>query len=166
MKDVRKLFLAAAVTLFGVAPVQAAEPSAILEIGGASETGLKSGTGFGPSLSVEATPIEDVLEIEAGLAPLFSHGQTEWDADFLFKKPFTLSDTVEFMAGVGPSWSHTLSAGKTTDSFGAEVALDFMFWPRPERDFGWYMEPSYGLNFGHGHEQSLSMSIGLLIPIP
>jgi len=162
----RKFLLAIALTAFGVPACHAAEPSAILEIGGASETDLKGGTGFGPSLSVEATPIEDVLEIEAGLAPMFSHGQTEWDADFLFKKPYTLSDTVEFMAGVGPSWSHTLSGGKTTDTFGAALALDFMFWPRPARDFGWYMEPSYGFNFGHGHEQSLSMSIGLLIPIP
>ena len=165
-KNPGKFLLAIALTLSGVSVCQAAEPSAILEIGGASETGLKSGTGFGPSLSIETTPIEDVLEIEAGLAPLFSHGQTEWDADFLFKKPFTLSDTAEFMAGIGPSWSHTLSAGKTTDSFGAEVALDFMFWPWPKRGIGWYMEPSYGFNFGHGHEQSLSMSIGLLIPIP
>jgi hypothetical protein len=162
----QKFFLAIALALFGVPACLAEEPSAILEIGGASETGLKGGTGFGPNLSVEATPIEDVLEIEAGIAPLFSHGQTEWDADFLFKKPYTLSDTVEFMAGIGPSWSHTLSGGKTTDSFGAEVALDFMFWPWPKREIGWYMEPSYGFNFGHGHEQSLSMNIGLLIPIP
>lgn len=125
----RKLLLAIALALFGVPAGHAAEPSAILEIGGASETNLKGGTGFGPSLAVEATPIEDVLEIEAGLAPMFSHGQTEWDADFLFKKPYTLSDTVEFMAGVGPSWSHTLSAGRTTDTFGAALALDFMFGP-------------------------------------
>ena len=161
------LILAAALSALGALACHADEPSAIVEIGGASETSLKGeGTGFGPSLSVEATPIEDVLEIEAGVSPLFSHGQTEWDSDFLFKKPYTLSDTVEFMAGVGPSWSHTMSGGRTTDTFGAEAALDFMFWPWPERKFGWYMEPSYGFSFGHGHEQSLSMSIGLLIPIP
>jgi hypothetical protein len=162
----RKIALAALLAAISVVSCYAAEPSAILEIGGASETDLKAGTGFGPSLSVEATPIKDVLEVEAGIAPLFSHGQTEWDADFLFKKPFTLSDTVEFMAGVGPSWSHTLSAGHTTDTFGAEAALDFMFWPWRDREIGWYMEPSYGFNFGHGHAQSVSMSIGLLIPIP
>ena len=166
MKSTRKFLLAIALTAFGACLCHAEEPSAILEIGGASETDLKGGTGFGPSLSVEATPIEDLLEIEAGVAPLFSHGQTEWDADFLFKKPYTLSDTAEFMAGVGPSWSHTLNAGKTSDSLGAELALDFMFWPWKNREVGWYMEPSYGFNFGHGHEQSLSMNIGLLIPIP
>jgi len=162
----RKSLSAALLIGLGLPAAYAPEPSAILEIGGASETELQGGTGFGPSLSVETTPIEDVLEVEAGIAPLFSHGQTEWDADFLFKKPYTLSDTVEFMAGVGPSWSHTLSAGRTADTFGAEAALDFMFWPWRDRDVGWYMEPSYGFNFGHGHAQSLSMSIGLLIPIP
>jgi hypothetical protein len=150
----------------GGALAQEPEPSAIVEIGAASETEIRGGTGFGPSFSVETTPIEDVLEIEAGISPLFSPGQREWDADFLFKKPYTLSDTVEFMAGVGPSWSHTISGGRTTDTFGAEAALDFMFWPWQGRKFGWYMEPSYGFNFGHGHEQTLSMSIGLLIPIP
>lgn len=43
---------------------------------------------------------------------------------------------------------------------------DFMFWPWEGRKIGWYMEPGYSFNFGHGHEQSISMSIGLLIPIP
>jgi hypothetical protein len=161
-----KIILAAVLTMLGSSVCNADEPTAILELGAASETSLKGGTGFGPNISVEATPIEDVLEIEAGVSPLFSHGQIEWDTDFLFKKPWTLSDTVEFMAGIGPSWSHTLSGGKTTDTFGAEVAGDFMFWPWADRKLGWYMEPSYNFNFGHGHEQSLSMSIGILIPIP
>ncbi len=162
----KKIIFAAALTVSSASVCHAEEPSAIVEIGGASETSLKGGTGFGPSFSVEATPIEDVLELEGGISPLFSHGQTEWDADFLFKRPWTLSDRVEFMAGVGPSWSHTLNGGKTADTAGAEAALDFMFWPWPDRKFGWYMEPSYGINFGHDHEQSLSMSVGLLIPVP
>ena len=161
----KKIILAAALTVLSASVCRAEEPSAILEIGAASETGLKGGTGFGPSFSVETTPIEDVLEVESGVSPLFSHGQTEWDADFLFKKPWTLSDTVEFMAGVGPSWSHTLSGGKTTDTLGAEAALDFMFWPWPKRRFGWYLEPTYGYSFASGHDQSLSVSVGLLIPI-
>jgi len=162
----RKTAIAAVLAVCWAPLCHAEDPSAILEIGGASETGLKGGTGFGPSIAAEMTPIEDVLEIEAGVSPLYSHGQTEWDADFLFKKPWTLSETVEFMAGIGPSWSHTLSAGKTTDTFGAEIAGDFMFWPWKDRTVGWYIEPSYGYSFGHGHEQTLSVSIGLLIPIP
>jgi hypothetical protein len=106
------------------------------------------------------------LELEGGVTTLFSHGQTEWDTDFLFKKPYTLSDTVEFMFGVGPEWEHTVSRGDTNDSIAGKAALDFMFWPWAERKFGLYLEPSYDYGFGKGHEQSLSISGGLLIPIP
>jgi hypothetical protein len=142
------------------------EPTAILEIGGAGQWGLKNGSSHGPNLSVEITPIENWLELEAGVTPLFSRGQTEWESDFLFKKPYTLSGTAEFMFGVGPSWSHKVGGGKTTDTLGAEAALDFMFWPWPGRRVGWYAEPSYGYSFGGGHEQSLGVSVGLLIAIP
>jgi hypothetical protein len=65
------------------------------------------------------------------------------------KKPFTLSDTVEFMVGAGPEWKIN------TRSVAGEVALDFMFWPLPERKYGWFLEPSYSYDFGAGHEQSL-----------
>jgi hypothetical protein len=167
MTTSKKAIVATVLAIFGFCPCVAQEPSAILEIGAASEYNLKGGgTNFGPNFAVETTPIEHVLEIEGGVSPLFSHGQTEWDTDFLFKKPYTLSDTVEFMAGIGPEWAHTVGGDRTTDTFGAEVALDFMFWPWPGRKYGWYLEPSYGQNFGHGHEQSLSVSVGLLIPIP
>ena len=145
---------------------QAEEPSAIVEVGGAGEWGLKGGSAYGPDFSVETTPIEDVLEIEAGVTPLFSRGQTEWDGDFLFKKPWTLSDSVEFMAGIGPEWAHTVTRGNTSDTVSAELAGDFMFWPWAERHFGLYLEPSYDYGFGKTHEQSLGMSAGLLIPIP
>ena len=54
-----------------------------------------------------------------------------------FKNPFTLSDTVEFMIGVGPEWTYTAGgAGK----IGGEAALDFMFSRWPERKFGWFLE--------------------------
>jgi hypothetical protein len=149
-----------------VAQPEYAEPSAIVEIGGAGEWGIKGRSAYGPNLAVETTPIEDWLELEAGITPFFRRGQTEWDTDLLFKKPYTLSETVEFMFGIGPSWSHTISSGKTADTFGAEAALDFMFWPWEGRKLGWFVEPSYGYSFGRGHEQSLSVSLGLLIPIP
>ncbi|HKD47086.1 MAG TPA: hypothetical protein VKB67_05330 [Rhizomicrobium sp.] len=87
----KKILFVAAMTVLGTSICHAEEPSAILEVGGASETSLRGGTGFGPNFAVETTPIEDVLEIEAGVSPLFSPGQTEWDADFLFKKPYTAS---------------------------------------------------------------------------
>jgi hypothetical protein len=45
-------------------------------------------------------------------------------------------------------------------------ALDFMFWPSPERTYGWFLEPSYSCSFSKEHEQSLGVSVGLLIAIP
>jgi hypothetical protein len=138
------------------------EPLAIIELGGAGEWGLSGGSSFGPSAAVEFEPIKDWLEIEIGTAPLFGHGRPEWDTDVLFKKPFTLSDKVEFMVGAGPHWSQpTNGAGK----LGAEFALDFMFWPTKDRKLGWFIEPTYGYSFGSEHEQSLGVSMGLLIPI-
>ena len=70
------------------------------------------------------------------------------------------------MFGVGPEWAHTMNGGRSTDSVGAEAALDFMYWPRPKRRFGWYLEPSYGYSFDTGHDQSMSVTVGLLIAIP
>jgi hypothetical protein len=47
------------------------------------------------------------------------------------------------MLGVGPQWAHLKQNGKTTDSFSAELAGDFMFWPTGTHRFGWYLEPAY-----------------------
>jgi hypothetical protein len=152
---------------FGQVEEKEKEPAAIVELGGAGEWALNHGTpSYGPNVAVEVTPIKEWLEIEAGVTPSFSRGQTEWDTDLLFKKPYTLSKTAEFMFGVGPEWAHTIKGGNSADSIGGEAALDFMFWPWPNRRFGWYLEPTYAYNFGSGHEQSMSLSIGLLIAIP
>jgi hypothetical protein len=152
-------------TVFG--QVEEKEPAAILEIGGAGEWALNHGKpSYGPNVAVEATPIKKWLEIEAGVTPFFSRGQTEWDTDLLFKKPFTLTKTAEFMFGIGPEWAHTIRGGVSSNSVAGEAALDFMFWPGTKRRFGWYVEPSYGYSFGGGHEQSMSVSAGLLIAIP
>jgi hypothetical protein len=85
------------------------EPSAIVEIGGASEWSLQNGAAsLGPSIAVEIEPIKEWLELEAGFTPLFRKGNSpEWSTDLLFKKPFTLSQTVEFMIGAGPQWTYT-----------------------------------------------------------
>ncbi len=162
-------FLAVAAIL-SVIPLDAhagqAEPTAIVEIGASGQWGLQRGSSYGPNFGVEITPIPDVLELEADVTPYFSHGQTEWDSDFLFKKPFDLTDLLEFMAGVGPEWEHTISHGVTADAVGAEAALDFMYWPTRDRKLGIYLEPTYSYSFGRDHEQSISVSIGLLLPIP
>jgi hypothetical protein len=143
------------------------EPAAILEIGAVPTWTLHGGGwSFGPTAAVEFTPIENWLELETGVTPLFSSHSTEWDTDLLFKKPWTLSQKVEFMFGVGPEWIHTNESGMPQNSIGGEAALDFMFWPSKRHEFGWYLEPAYDYSFGRGHEQSVGISAGLLIAIP
>jgi len=143
------------------------EPAAVVELGGAGSWNIKNGgSAFGPTAAVEVTPIENWLELEAGVTPLFSSHTTEWDIDLLFKKPWTLSKKAELMLGVGPEWVHTTKYSMTTNSISGEVVADFMFWPSAKHRFGWYLEPSYEYNFGRGHEQSLGISGGLLIAIP
>ena len=74
------------------------EPAAIFELGGAGSWNLRDGgSSVGADVAVEVTPIENWLEIEAGVTPLFSRHSTEWDTDLLFKKPWTLSKKMEFM---------------------------------------------------------------------
>lgn len=140
------------------------EPTAVIELGAAGEWALpgSGASSFGPAFAVEFTPVRNWLEIEVGGGPMFHDGRSEWDADLLFKKPFTLSDKLEFMVGVGPQW--TVSRQGT--QIGAEFALDFMFWPTADRRYGWFVEPAYGYSSGAGHQQSLGATIGLLIAIP
>jgi hypothetical protein len=86
------------------------EGIAIGEIGGASSTDIKRGkSSFGYSLSVEATPIEDWLEVELGVSPTYATNYRETDVDFLIKKPWTFSSKLEFMLGIGPEWAQTLN---------------------------------------------------------
>lgn len=76
---------------------------------------------------------------------------------FSVEEVLHLSEAVEFFFGVGPEW-------KITNNFIAgEAVLDFMFSPSRERKFGWFFEPSYSYDFGKVHEQSLGVSVGLLI---
>ena len=143
------------------------EPAAIIELGAAAGRDLKGGgLSLGPNLAVEVTPIENWLELEAGTSALFRRHSTEWDTDLLFKKPWTLSEKVEFMVGAGPEWINTRAYGVTSNSLGGEVVLDFMFWPSSKHRFGWYLEPGCEYDFARGHERSIGVSGGLLIGIP
>ena len=169
MHPARSVLIAALVLFPGSAFGQSAEkePVAVVELGGAGSWNIKNGeSSFGPSVAVEVTPIENWLEIEAGVTPLFRRHSTEWDTDVLFKKPWTLSKKVEFMFGVGPEWIHTNQRGVKTNSAAGEAVLDFMFWPSSKHRFGWYLEPGYDDSFAHGHEQSAGITGGLLIAIP
>jgi hypothetical protein len=78
---------------------------AILELGAATSWNFSGGAPtFAPNLAAELTPIENWLELEAGMSPFYTRNSTEWDTDLLFKKPWTLSRKAEFMLGVGPEW--------------------------------------------------------------
>lgn len=162
-------FIAVALICAGPSPAQSVEkePAAVLELGGDADRSLTEGqSSVGPTVAVEFTPIENRLELEAGLTALFHRHSTEWSTDLLFKKPWTLSDKIEFMLGIGPEWIHTNAYGVKRNSVGAEVAPDFMFWSSRKHRLGWYLEPSYEYKFGPGHEHSLGIAGGLLIGIP
>lgn len=142
------------------------EPAAVIEIGGAIDHSVtEHQSSFGPTAAVEFTPVENWLEMEIGVTPLFRRHSTEWSADLLFKKPWTLSERTEFMFGIGPEWIHTNSFAER-NSVGLEVAPDFMFWPSKRHRFGWYLEPSYEYKFGPAREHSFGITGGLLIGIP
>ncbi len=143
------------------------EPIAVLELGGAGEWSSNGGgLSLGPEVAVEVTPIENRLELEAGVTPYFSRHSTEWETDLLFKKPWTVSDKLEFMLGAGPDWIHVREKGMTRNSMALEVAPDFMFWSSARHRLGWYLEPGYDYDFARGHEQSAGVTFGLLIGIP
>ena len=165
----RAVFLIAVVSIcsgLSIAQSREKEPTAVIEFGGATARSLTEGeSDVGPAVALELTPIENWLELEAGVTPLFRRHSTEWSVDLLFKKPWTLSEKREVMLGAGPEWVHTNAYGVKTNSVAVEIAPDFMFWSSKKHRFGWYLEPSYEYKFGAGHEHSLGMSGGLLIGI-
>jgi len=147
-------------------PADDDDPRAILEVGAATSWNTTGGAAtFAPNLAAETTPIENWLELEAGVSPFYTRSSTEWDTDLLFKKPWILSRKAEFMLGVGPEWIHRKQSGRTTNSVAGEVAGDFMFWPNGRHRFGWFLEPAYDYSFAAGHQQSIGMSAGLLIGV-
>ena len=138
-----------------------------LEIGVAGEWSLPGGrSSFGPSAAIELTAIQDRLEIELGVSPLFANGQTAWGTELIFKTPVFSFDNMVVTFGLGPGWQHKVGGGGATNTLVGEVQLDFQFWQLPERKLGWFVEPSYGYSFGAEHEQSLGVTVGLLIAIP
>ncbi|SPE30580.1 conserved exported hypothetical protein [Burkholderiales bacterium] len=134
--------------------------SAVLEAGAAGEHSVSGGSSrFGAAVGVEVTPIENWLEVEFGVAALRGSGATEISSDLVFKVPYRLSPTAEFMIGLGPFVSRTVNSPDASTAHGIEVALDFMFWPHKE--FGWYLEPSWSRAAGSG-ERTIGVTIGLL----
>jgi hypothetical protein len=140
------------------------EHSFILEIGTAGEWPLNGERpNFGGTIAGEVEPIENWLELELGLTTLATAGHTELSGDLLFKKPFHLSPTAEFMVGLGPSFSQTINGLERGDSWSVEFALDWMFWPT--KNLGWFIEPTWSVNPRNG-QHSAAVSIGILIGFP
>jgi hypothetical protein len=136
----------------------------VLEAGLAGERSIRGGvSNFGTTLALEATPIEEWLELEFGVTALATSGHTELSSDLVFKKPFRLSPTSEFMIGLGPFVARTQSGPERGTTHGIEVVLDFMFWRGKDR--GWYVEPGWSRNAGTG-ERSISLNGGLLFGWP
>jgi hypothetical protein len=152
--------------VFGVADAVAQddrEHALVLKMGPAGEWLSHEGANFGGTFAVEKSVIENWLEIEAGLTMLGTTGHTELSADIIFKKPFRISPTFEFMIGVGPSISRTLNGEDKSTTVSAAFTLDFMFWPTP--NVGWFLEPTWTVNPRNG-QQSFAASVGLLVGIP
>jgi Bacterial SH3 domain len=140
------------------------EHSLVVEIGPAGEWPLNGERpNLGGTIAAEIEPIENWLELEFGFTTLSTTGYTELSSDLLFKKPFPISPTAEFMAGLGPSFSRTLNGPDRGDSWSVEFALDWMFWPT--KTLGWFIEPTWSINPRNG-QQAAAVSSGILIGFP
>jgi hypothetical protein len=167
----KRVFLLALSLLLSSTPALAQsndeEPVAVIEIGGVPNRSLTDREwSSGPTVAVEITPVKNWIEIETGITRLSAPHSTEWSADFLLKKPWDLTKTIEVMVGIGPEWVNTKKDGVGINSLAGEMVLDFMFWTSAKHKIGWYFEPSYDYSFRAGHERSVGASIGLLIGIP
>ena len=111
------VLLIAGLCVLGVqdADAQEREHALVLEIGPAGEWPFNDKPNFGGTFAIEATPIENWLEIEMGLTSLATAGRSEISGDVLFKKPFRVSPTFEFMIGAGPSISETQCCRKVAE---------------------------------------------------
>jgi hypothetical protein len=130
-------------------PANAAEAdhAVVFELGAAGDWSRDGGVHPGGTFAFEVTPIEHWLELEVGVTVIRSDGSTEVPVDVLFKKPWQLSRTVEFMAGAGPELVHAI--GRNPGTFwGIEAVADLMVWPR--RNIGWYVEPAYEMTIRDG----------------
>jgi len=96
--------------------------------------------------------IEHWLEIETGVAPRFEKGESEVEFELIFKKPFELSESLEFLIGAGPVWVHQAEESPK-DSIAAEAIVELVYLPREDHKVGFFVEPSYSYNFGGGHER-------------
>jgi hypothetical protein len=110
---------------------------------------------------IEWEALENWLELEVGASVLSGDGGVEIPVDLLFKKPFRLSQSAEMMVGVGPEVVGVTGQAAGT-FFGAEAALDFMFWPWGRR-WGLWVAPEYDLVFKDTPSSSVGATGGVLL---
>jgi hypothetical protein len=129
---------------------------------------LKDGSSkYGVEASLETTVVKEWLKVELGVSPVFGDDETKWNTELLFKKPFALSENVEVMPGIGPTWIHKIGAdGSLYDSVAGTAVVDLVFWPLPERKIGLHVKPNYSYDFGGNHDQSFGVTVGFLIAFP
>jgi hypothetical protein len=141
------------------------ESSVVIELGGGGEWDIRGGAGaYGPNLAMEFEVIEHWLEIETGVAPRFERGGSEVEFELIFKKPFELSESLEFLIGAGPVWVHHAEESPK-DSIAGEAIVELVYWPWDNHKVGFFVEPSYSYNFGEGHEKAVGVTAGLHIGI-
>lgn len=164
----RLALVVAAFLLTGCLDAQEAtrtDHAVVIELGGAAEWPLQGERpNYGGTLAAETTPIEHWLEVEAGATVLGTRRPHEIAADFIVKKPFEISSTVELMAGLGPELSWTLTRGSPARRVATECALDLMVWPT--KNVGWYLEPTYDLTSFRASGRSLALAAGLIVGLP
>jgi hypothetical protein len=141
------------------------ESSVVVELAGGGEWDVHGGAGaYGPNLALEFEVIEHWLEIETGVAPRFERGESEVEFELIFKKPFELSESLEFLIGAGPVWVHHAEESPK-DSIAGEAIVELVYWPWDDHKVGFFVEPSYSYNFGEGHEKTVGVTAGLHIGV-
>jgi hypothetical protein len=138
------------------------EHTIIVGAGAAAEVELADGALHpGANVMVEWDAIESWLEIEVEASVLSAEGGVEVPVGLLFKKPFRLTPRAEFMVGVGPEVVRVSNPTTRSTYAGAQLALDFMFWPWQRA--GFWVEPSYDLVFGDGPRHGVGSTGGVLL---
>jgi hypothetical protein len=140
----------------------AADHAIIWELGFTGEWEREEGAlHSGGTVAFEVTPIEHWLEVEVGIAALRADRGWEVPIDVLVKKPWQITPTFEFMAGVGPELVHATGPDKGT-FWGVALVADFMVWPR--KNVGWYVEPGYETTFrDHRTHGGVAIAAGVLL---
>jgi hypothetical protein len=139
------------------------EHTIVVGVGGAAELELPGGSLHpGTNVMFEWEAIESWLELEVGASLLSADGGLAMPVDLLVKKPFRLAWWSEFMIGVGPEVVAVSNPTTKATYLGAEVALDFMFWPWTRR-IGLWVEPEYDAVFHDGVSHGVGSTGGLLL---